>query len=249
METTLKHDIRVFPDPYALAIAAASFFAASASGAIVNRGIFSAALPGGSTPRLLFRILESAYRESVEWNRVHLFWTDERAVPPDHEQSNYRLAYEGLISKIAIPSGNIHRIRGELNAAEAALEYERDLRRFFKTAVLPRFDLVFLGLGQDGHTASLFQGSEALSETMRLAVPSFSKSPGNWRVTLTLPVLNNSSAVVFLVSGRSKAGIASEILAQNILNRYPAGMIKPSPGKVIWLLDREAANSLKNSGK
>lgn len=245
METALKQNVRVFPNPDKLAEAAAGFFAGAASRAIAARGRFSVAVPGGSTPRLLFRILGSAYRESIRWKQVHIFWSDERSVPPDHEQSNYRLAYEELISKIPMPSANIHRIRGELDPAEAAREYEEELHRHFGDPGIPVFDLILLGVGQDGHTASLFPDEETLKEDVRLVIPSYSEADGNWRVTLTLPVLNNAFDILLLVSGKSKAGIISEILEQGRRDNYPAGLVRPSRGSIIWFLDREAASGLK----
>lgn len=241
----MKFDVRIFFDPDRLASAAAKMFADAAGEAIVSKGSFTAALSGGSTPRKLFRTLGTTYCDTVKWDSVQLFWTDERSVPPDHEQSNYRLACEELISKAAIPARNIHRIRGELNPAKAAAEYEREMARYFGSVTVPAFDLILLGVGQDGHTASLFPGSEALLVTDHFAVPSYSESSGNWRVTLTLPVLNNAERILFLVSGTSKSGIISEIFTERIGNHYPAELMEPSRGSVIWLLDREAASALK----
>lgn len=244
METALNRDIRVFPDSDALAAAAAAFFADSATEAIGNRGRFSVALSGGATPRKLFRLLGLEYRDRLRWGSIHLFWADERSVPPDHEQSNYRLAYDELISKISMPSGNIHRIQGELDPAEAAREYEKTMHGHFGSEGIPVFDLILLGLGKDGHTASLFPGSEALLKEDHLAVPSYSGSTGDRRVTLTLPVLNNAADIIFLVSGRSKAGIVSEILMQGKADLYPAGLVHPPAGDVMWFMDKEAASGL-----
>lgn len=243
----MKDDIRIFSDPESLAQAAGKIFADAANHAITEQGRCSIALSGGSTPRELFRALTSAYLDSITWEKVHLFWSDERSVPPDHAQSNYRLAYDEMISKIPIPEGNIHRIRGELAPAEAAGEYEMEMARYFGSAHIPVFDLILLGVGQDGHTASLFPDSEALSEKNHFAVLSYSESAGNWRVTLTLPVLNNALDILFLVSGKSKSGIMSKIIEQGRRDHYPAGMVKPSRGRIIWLLDREAASDLKIS--
>lgn len=245
METSLNADVRIFQDSGLLADGAAKIFAATAGEAIAAKGSFAVALSGGSTPRTLFRLLGTAYRDKIKWDAVHLFWTDERAVPPDHEESNYRLAYEELISKITISAQNVHRIRGELDPAEAAVEYEREMALYFVPGHIPTFDLILLGVGQDGHTASLFPGSDALHGNDHIAVPLYSKSAGNRRVTLTLPVLNNAKEIVFLVSGKSKALIISEILTQRMGNRYPAGLIKTSRGNIIWLLDSEAASALK----
>ena len=144
-----------------------------------------------------------------------------------------------------MPAGNIHRVKGELAPEAAAKEYEHDLRTHFGADGIPRFDLILLGMGSDGHAASLFPGEKTLSETERLAVPAFSASAGNWRVTLTLPVLNSSSLVVFLVTGRTKAGIVTEILAKGKREPYPAGAISPQHGRIVWLLDKDAASGLQ----
>lgn len=244
MEKALKRDVRIFPDPDTLARAAAGFFAGAAARAIGNYDRFSAALSGGSTPRMLFRVLGSGYRDRIEWDSVHLFWADERAVPPDHRQSNYRLAYDNLISKIPIPPSNIHRIRGELDPLLAAREYENALLAYFGSGGIPAFDLILLGLGGDGHTASLFPGSGALLEKNQLAVMSYSEAARSRRVTLTLPILNKAANIIFLVSGKSKAGITSEILSKGRGDLYPAGLVKPSGGRITWFLDKEAASGL-----
>jgi 6-phosphogluconolactonase len=244
METSLKDDIRILPDPESLAQAAATIFADAADHAIADHGRFSVALSGGTTPRKLFRILGTIYCDTVKWNSVQLFWTDERSVPPDHKESNYKLAYDELISKVSIPHGNIHRILGELAPAEAAKEYIEAAQSHFGTKGIPVFDLILLGLGQDGHTASLFPGSTVLQEQDHFAVPSYSESVGNWRVTLTLPVVNNAVNIVFLVSGKSKSGIVSKILSEGRRHLYPASLVNPIKGQITWLLDREAASEL-----
>lgn len=174
---------------------------------------------------------------------MHLFWSDERCVPRDHEQSNFRLAYDELISSIWIPSENIHRIKGELRAGDAAGYYETEMTKHFRED-LPVFDLLMLGVGADGHTASLFPGSEALGEKQRLALPVFSSTALHWRVTLTLPVLNAAKQVLFLVSGRSKAGIVGSLINKKEKNSSPAAMVKPPHGSITWLLDRDAASEI-----
>ncbi len=247
METSVMEDvrdIRIWPDPESLAEAAAKIFTENAVDAIAARGFFSAALSGGSTPRLFFHLLSSVYRNTINWEQVHLFWSDERAVPPDHEQSNFRIAYEELILGVPIPPENVHRIKGELDPAEAAREYEEELHRYFGDNGIPAFDLILLGVGEDGHTASLFPDVAILKEDVRHAVPSYSETMGNWRVTLTLPVLNNAWNILFLVAGKSKAGIIDKILGKGRSHLYPAGLVKPTHGRSIWLLDREAASGL-----
>jgi 6-phosphogluconolactonase len=230
-------------NPDELAHAAAELFRDAALQAIAEQGRFSAALSGGATPRRLFRRLGTSYRKKIAWDKVHLFWSDERCVPRDHEQSNFRLAYDELISCIWIPSENIHRIKGELRAGDAARYYETEMTKHFRED-LPVFDLIMLGVGADGHTASLFPGSEALGEKQRLALPVFSSTALHWRVTLTLPVLNAAKQVLFLVSGRSKSGIVSALINRKEDNGYPAAMVKPPAGNITWLLDRDAASEL-----
>jgi 6-phosphogluconolactonase len=193
----------------------------------------------------LYTLLGAApYREAVPWPRVHLFWADERCVPQDHPESNYKLVYDACLSKVSLPSENIHRIRGEEEPAKAARVYEGDLRRFFGGGV-PVFDLLLLGAGEDGHTASLFPGSPSLHETTRVALPVYLERPKRDRVTLTLPVLNRAAHVLFLASGRAKAEVVSEILEGGNVQRYPAGLVQPVKGDVIWLIDREAAGKLR----
>lgn len=245
METSLNRNVRIFPGPEAAADTAARIFQSSAAVAVSLRGRFSVALSGGSTPAQLYHLLGTTYRGKIGWEFTHLFWSDERCVAKDHLQSNFRLAYEEMISRIAIPEENVHRIPGELTPEEAAAQYEDELKKYFGTDALPRFDLVLLGIGEDGHIASLFPGSATLAETERLAVPAISPTAGNWRVTLTLPVLNNSALVVFLVTGKTKAGIMTEILAEGKKDAYSAGLVSPHHGRLIWLLDEDAASGIR----
>jgi len=247
MEASLIANVRVLPDADAAAHAAARIFTEAAADAVSLRSGFSVALSGGSTPHRLYHLLGSSYRGKIAWRQAHIFWADERCVPPDHEQSNFRLAHEALISRNDIPEENIHRIRGELRPEEAAVTYEHDLRAYFGTVGVPGFDLILLGVGEDGHTASLFPGGREISEMKRLSVPSFYSRAGNWRVTLTLPVLNNAALVVFLVTGKAKARIIKELHAEGKRNLYPAGLVRPHHGKVIWVLDEDAASGLKET--
>jgi 6-phosphogluconolactonase len=243
METALSEILRIVENQEEFAVEGAKLFRDAAEQAIAEEGRFSVALSGGSTPRRLFQHLGASYRKKIAWDRVHFFWSDERCVPRDHEQSNFRLAYDELISRIWIPGENVHRIKGELRPAEAADYYEADLKKHFDED-LPAFDLILLGVGPDGHTASLFPGSELLRERQRLALPVFSDSALHWRVTLTLPVLNSAERVIFLISGRSKAGIVGSLLGPKESKGYPAAMVKPSAGNITWLLDRDAASEL-----
>jgi 6-phosphogluconolactonase len=201
------------------------------------------ALAGGTTPRGLYaRLADGAapYRAVVPWERTHFFWGDERAVPPDHRDSNYHLASEALLQYVPAVEEQVHRIRGENpDAVRAAEEYEAILRDAFHlgSAEWPRFDLILLGMGEDGHTASLFPESAALFANDRLAIATKAPSNGD-RITLTLPVLNAAATVIFLVSGEAKAATLKRLMAGEDL---PAARVKPFDGDRLWLVDREAA--------
>jgi 6-phosphogluconolactonase len=238
-------EIVIVPDAEALAREAARRFADLAREAAGSRGRFSVALSGGSTPRKLFRLLaEEPYRAQVPWKQVHLFWGDERCVAPDDSGSNYRLAEEALIAHVPIPPENVHRIRGEVEADMAAQAYENRLQDFF-CGPRPRFDLVLLGLGEDGHTASLFPGSPLLDEKERLAAAatvSYQDRPAQ-RVTLMLPAINTARQVLFLVAGYAKAEVVQAVI-EGPAGRYPAQRIRPTAGHLTWLLDTEAASRL-----
>jgi 6-phosphogluconolactonase len=212
-------------------------------------GRFTVALSGGSTPKHLYSLLASPDYNQTPWNNVHLFWGDERCVPPDHPESNFRMAQETLLSKIRIPAGNIHRMAGEREPQAAAAEYEKHLQEFFglESGALPRFDLILLGIGEDGHTASLFPGSDALDETKRLVVAPFVEKLKSYRLTLTLPVLNNGAAVWFLVTGSNKAGIVKEIFSGS--SDLPAAKIQPVNGTLTWFITQDAADRLQAVGK
>jgi 6-phosphogluconolactonase len=242
----MEAEIVVLPHASAVAHEAVQRFVALAREAAASRGRFSVALSGGSTPGTMYRLLaEEPYQGQIPWAKVHLFWGDERCVPPDDPGSNYRLAEETLIARVPIPAGNIHRVRGELDPGEAARSYVRELRDFF-CGPQPRFDLVLLGLGEDGHTASLFPGSAVLDETTRLAVAveaHYQDRPA-YRVTLTLPVLNAARQILFLITGSAKAGIVQAAL-EGKPGCLPAQRIRPSAGQLTWLLDAAAASQLK----
>jgi 6-phosphogluconolactonase len=188
------------------------------------------------------------YRERVDWSRVHLFWGDERCVPPDHPESNFRMVREALLAKIQIPVGNVHRMAGEIAPQEAAVDYENELRRFFQAAVnaVPRFDLILLGLGEDGHTASLFPGSAALNEHNRLVATVYVQRLKAHRLTLTLPVTNAAAQVTFLIAGQSKSAIVQKLLwVDSGGAELPAGKVRPANGHVVtWLVTQDAAAEL-----
>jgi 6-phosphogluconolactonase len=241
--------IKVVPDAAVLARQAAEIFARAAADSIQDHGSFTVALAGGSTPRRLYSLLaeegRSAPGRGIPWPKIHLFWGDERHVPPDHEESNYRMAHETLISKAPIPPENVHRIPAERpDAMQAAAEYEETLARLVQRdeAGFPRLDLVLLGMGPDGHTASLFPGSSLLHEDLKTVATVKLEKPGAWRITLTPPVLNGAARILFLVSGRDKAVAAREVLeGEWDPDRLPSQMIAPRDGELIWLLDEEAA--------
>jgi 6-phosphogluconolactonase len=213
---------------------------------------FSVALSGGSTPRRLHVLMagDPAVRDRLPWHRMHFFWGDERQVPPDHPQSNYRMACETLLSLASVAAENIHRIPSEEpNALQAAEKYEQELKAFFRLEAgqLPRFDCILLGMGPDGHTASLFPGTEALNETKRLVAANWVEKFKAYRITLTVPVLNRADLVIFLVSGVEKAKALKEVLQDGYRPElFPAQLIQPDPGKLLWIVDRAAARLLTN---
>jgi 6-phosphogluconolactonase len=242
-----KPDIRVFEDLPALSRAAASLFIDSCSQAIQQRGRALVALSGGGTPTELYRLLaQPPYTEQVAWAHVHIFWGDERCVPPDDPQSNYRQANEMLLSRVPIRRQNVHRVAGEAEPSEAALSYALMLRQFASPPLSwPRFDFVLLGMGEDGHTASLFPGSPVAVTAPTAAVQADYQGRPADRVTLTPILFNEAHRVVFLVSGESK----SQTLANVLKGDYdpgllPAQRIRPVDGDLIWLLDRAAASRL-----
>ena len=235
----------VFPDPDSVARAAAQDFARRAADAVAERGRFMVALSGGRTPRRLYALLANEpYRKAVPWDRTHLFWGDERYVPPDDPQSNYRMVREALLSRIVIPEANVHRVLAELpDAAEAAGRYEIELRESFGTPFgqTPRFDLVYLGLGPEGHTASLFPGTTALKIRDRLVVATWVDKLETFRITMTYPLFAEARAVVFLVEGGEKADILSLVRNPETASEYPAGQVEPRDGELLWFADRAAA--------
>ena len=230
-------DLKILETPQDLARAAAQLFVAKSSEAVAQRGLATIGLSGGSTPRLLYQLLadpNEPFREQVPWPSIHFFWTDERHVPPDHPESNYRMAKEAMLSKVPVARENVQRVMSENpNAEEAAEDYEK------KVMSTPRFDLILLGLGTDGHTASIFPESEVLLETKRLVAAPWVEKLKSYRITMTLPLINNAALVVFLVSGAEKAEIVKEVLRGP--KRYPAQEVE---GEVMWMLDREAAGKL-----
>ena len=237
-------NLLVYETPAEIASAAARDFAARADEAIDERGRFAVALAGGSTPKATYEALARDYADKLDWSRVHVFFGDERTVPPDHEDSNYRMAQRALLSRV--PVGGVHRMRGESPPAEAAAAYEEELRRFFGPGDLPSLDLILLGLGEDGHTASLFPETSALDVADRWVVANPVLKLQTTRLTLTVPVINTAKAVTFLVAGEGKAGALREILEGDAAPRaYPAKFVNPESGVLTWMVDRAAASLLK----
>lgn len=224
--------------------------AARASEAIAAHGRFTWVLSGGATPRALYTLLAGAprFRSAVDWQRVHFFWGDERHVRPDAPQSNYRMANDAMLSRLSIPAGHVHRIAGELATAEAsALAYDEDLAQFFdlKAGSFPRFDFVLLGMGSDGHTASLFPGTPALAEARRRVLAPWVEKLKEFRVTLSAPVFNAAAAVLFLVAGSEKARtVRTALEGSRALNGLPCQLIQPEDGELVWALDAGAASLL-----
>lgn len=239
--------INVLPDLETLSREAAHFFVKLSSASVQGKGIFSVALAGGSTPRTLYQLLASSdFKERIPWPGVHLFWGDERCVPPSHRDSNYKMVQETLISRITIPPENIHRMPGELDPGQGAGLYEKKLRDFFEAENIPRFDLILLGLGTDGHIASLFPGSPALQEKRRLVVPASTEGARHHRLTLTLPVINNARRIFFMVAGAEKAGVLAHVLQdQEGSPDLPARMVSLAKGELSWYLDQAAVGLLK----
>ena len=236
-------DIRILNTPQELFQAAAAEFIALASTAIRDHEKFSVALSGGSTPKSLYSVLAKA---TLSWEKIFFFWSDERHVPPDHPDSNYRMAKEALLSKVPVPPENIFRVRAEEKDANVvARDYEEALRSFFRLrpGEFPRFDLILLGLGPDGHTASLFPNTPALNETKRLVVANWVEKFKTNRITFTYPVLNYAACVIFLVSGGDKSEIVREVL-ENPGADLPSQKVHPANGRLLWLLDKDAASKL-----
>lgn len=242
----MKPEIRIFKNIEALSRDAAALFVAQASKSVRERGRFLVALNGGSTPTRLFQLLASDHRDKVDWTNVHLFWGDERLVPANDPESSYGQARHMFLSHVPIPASNVHPVNGELKPTEAADDYARALQTFAAPPhELPRFDLVYLGMGEDGHTASLFPNSPLdVSEPVAPVIAKYQNRPAQ-RVTLTPLVLNLARMIAFMVTGEKKASTLAEVLS----GRYkpellPAQRIEPKDGKIIWLVDEDAASKL-----
>lgn len=242
----MKSDIRIFKDLERLSQHAAEIFIEQAARAIQERDRFLVALNGGSTPARLFHLLATDVGNRLDWSRVHVFWGDERCVPPDDPGSNYGQAKEILLNHVALPENNIHRVKGELDPVTASTEYARTLKLFAEDQLeFPRFDLVYLGMGEDGHAASLFPGSAVdVTEAVIPVTANYQDRPAN-RVTMTQIVFNQARMVIFMVTGEKKANTLAEVLSDRYNPElYPAQRIEPKASQLIWLVDEGAATNL-----
>jgi 6-phosphogluconolactonase len=251
---TANREVRILADANGIAQTAAAEFLEAALAAVREKGSFSVALAGGSTPKALYGLLASdPLRAKVPWGKMQFFFGDERHVPPDDAESNFRMASEAMLAKAPIDPKQVHRIKGEkANASEAAQEYEQELRAAFglKPDQLPRFDLVLLGMGPEGHTASLFPGTKALKEDRQLVVSNWVGKFYTDRITLTPPVLNNAVRVIFMAHGAEKAPALKAVLEGPYEpEQLPAQMIQPKNGTVLWLVDPSAAGMLAPQAK
>jgi len=252
---TNNREVRILADANSIAQTAAAEFLEAARQAVSEKGSFSVALAGGSTPKALYGLLATnpLLQAKVPWSKIQFFFGDERHVPPNDAESNFRMAEEAMLGKAPVDPKQVHRIKGEKrNAAQAAEEYEQDLRASFRLQAgqFPRFDLVLLGMGPEGHTASLFPGTKALKEERRLVVSNWVGKFYTDRITLTPPVLNNAARLIFMVHGEEKAPALKAVLEGPYEpEQLPAQMIQPKQGKVLWLVDPSAASMLVPKAK
>lgn len=250
--------MEVFPDVRALTVAAAERFALLAAKAVQHHDLFTVALSGGSTPNMLYRLMASdaALRAKIPWSKIHFFFGDERHVPPDHPDSNFRMANEAMFHALPIEQLHVHRVPAELaDATHAAALYEKDLTEFFEPRGLlnkgfPRFDLIFLGMGPDGHTASLFPSSSGLQETSRWVVANWISKFESYRITMTFPLLDSAREVILFVAGSEKSALLAEVMqlgtdAQKY-QKYPVQQVRPRDGIKRWMLDSSAAARINN---
>ncbi len=242
--------IAIYPDIQTLSTEAAQFIVRLANEAIVSHGRFTIALSGGSTPKATYSLLGSEpYRSQIDWTQVEIFWSDERCVPPDDKESNYALAQQVLLSNIPIPTNQIHRMPADTSDRDAASQaYEREMQRTFSTDSIPNFDLIQLGMGPEGHTASLFPHQESLHEQQRLVMPVNVPKPPPPRLTFTPPLLNAAKHVLFLVAGSEKADALKAVLeGEYEPDEYPAQIVRPVNGDGTWMLDTSAAGKLRKA--
>ena len=238
----MNTEIKIFPTPYELAEKFAGEFVEMIAESAKMKLYMTVALSGGSTPELLFSVLGDRYSESVPWEYVHFFWGDERCVAPDDKESNYGMTRRKLFEKINIPSINIHRIKGEDEPEKEALRYSEEINAFTASrGGIPRFNLIMLGLGEDGHTVSIFPGQEELFNSDRICEVSVHPVTQQKRITITGRIINNADSVVFFVTGRKKAKIIQKIIQKSSSSEdFPASYVDPSAGVLRWLIDEDS---------
>ncbi len=250
--SAINSKTHVFQNIEVLAGGAAGYILSAMQETLAVQDRFAMMLSGGSTPRAVYTLLASSpYKQAVDWSQVHIFWGDERCVPPDHPDSNYRMAGEVLISKVDLPAENVHRIRGEIPPDQAAASYEIAISSYFGSeTAFPHFDLILLGMGEDGHIASLFPGSPAINETARWVVAVDHDQPPPplvSRVTVTLPVINAARRVALIVAGEAKAStVAATLTTPEKSLVLPVQRVNPVEGELVWLLDEAAAGQITN---
>jgi 6-phosphogluconolactonase len=243
-------DVVIFQDVEKLSQSAAAYIVRVAQAAVAEHGSFTVALSGGSTPRKLYGLLVGEpYRSQINWDKIEIFWCDERCVPPDDAESNYHLAEEYLFSKLSIAPAHIHRMPADASDRDAAsLAYTQEMRKVFKTTGTPRFDLIQLGMGPEAHTASLFPHQASLHERERLVMPVSVPKPPPARLTFTLPLLNAAQHILFLLTGAEKDAALAEVLEGKANGEeYPAQNVRPTQGEVTWMIDTKAAQLLKKT--
>ena len=239
----------VYPDHDKFVEGAAEFIIQQARAAVAQRDQFTIALSGGGTPQPIYaRLANAGSRERIDWAKVHVFFSDERCVPPDDERSNYGMAREALLDQVPLPVANVHRVQGEIDPAQAAVNYEVQVRSLFGPATFPAFDLICLGLGDNGHTASLFPGTAVLREQEHAVMAQYVEVVKMWRVTFTVPLINAARQVVFLVEGAGKAEMVWRVLyGPDDPDVLPAQLIRPAHGQRYWLMDQAAAAKVSTS--
>ena len=241
-------NLEIAKDQLSLAEIAADKIIALTVDSIHRQGQFTIALAGGSTPRGIYTLLATLpNRSKIDWKRVFIFWGDERNVPPENTNSNYQMVKQTLLDHVPIPTKNIYRIEGELDPNIAALQYEQNMRSFFSVPYdeFPSFDLILLGLGEDGHTASLFPETKALDEKARWVAENYVPKLNEWRITFTIPLINSSANIIIVVSGEQKADIIKDVLGgNNQSSKSPIESIRPKDGNLLWLVDQAAASKL-----
>jgi len=241
----MERIIKISNNLLALSLDAANDLSDFINNAVQHSRHLNIALSGGNTPRTFFSVLGTRFSENTEWKNVDFFWSDERCVNPDDKESNYNVAKEYFFDKVKIPAFRIHRIRGEDDPEKEAVRYSELIKKKVPLRLgFPVFDIIFLGLGKDGHIASIFPGDERVLNSVKICEVAIHPETGQKRITLTLPVINNANRVIFLVSGKDKAEIVTEILNDQLSKHYPAGRVNPHSGKVYWYMDLDAASLL-----